>query len=155
MRTSDFLALRFTFQDHGPVRRVGALLVSSLVLAACSGSGHHASSSASRPTTPTPTIGTPSGTLGSITGHLFAVGGLIAGPRPLAGRVDVVGPGATWQDIAVGTDGVFRITTTVGTYALTGTSPLYDAGHGVCRAQQAVRVTSGETSVADVLCQER
>ena len=155
MRTSDFLALRFTFQDHGPVRRVGALLVSSLVLAACSGSGHHASSSASRPKTPTPTIGTPSGTLGSITGHLFAVGGLIADPRPLSGRVEVVGPGATWQDIAVGTDGVFRITTTVGTYALTGTSPLYDAGHGVCRAQQAVRVTSGETSTADVFCQER
>jgi hypothetical protein len=155
VRKSHLLALRFTFQDHDLVRRVGALLVSGLVLTACSGSGHHASSSVSHPRASTPTDDTASGTLGSITGHLFAVGGVVAGPRPLSGRVEVVGPGATWRDITVGTDGVFRITTTVGTYSLTGTSPLYDAGHGVCRAQQAVRVASGETSIADVLCQEK
>src|SRR4051794_6378644 len=87
VRTSDFLALRFTFQDHELVRRVGALLASGLVLAACSGSGHHASSSASRPSAPTPSVGTHSAALNSITGHLFAVGGLAAGLRPLSGRV--------------------------------------------------------------------
>src|SRR3954464_11152827 len=83
-RTSDFLALRFTFQDHELVRRVGVLLVSGLVLTACSGGGHRVASSPSHPSAPTPTVGTRSGTFGTITGHLVAVGRLAAGPRQLS-----------------------------------------------------------------------
>src|SRR3954467_13438056 len=113
VRKSHLLALRITVQDHDLVRRVGALLVSGLVLTACSGSGHHASSSVSHPPASTPTHEAASGTLGSITGHLFAVGGVVAGSRPLSGRVEVVGPGATWRDITVGTDRLFQITTTI------------------------------------------
>jgi hypothetical protein len=133
------------------VRRRGLLLVSILFVAACSGSRHH-------PTSTPVDAASPSGTssVGSaITGHLVAVGGVQAGNRPLSGRVEVVGPDATWRDVTVRADGAFRIPTPPGTYMLTGTSPLYNSGRAVCRADRPVVVTSGQVVTADVFCLEK
>jgi hypothetical protein len=67
----------------------------------------------------------------------------------------VVGVGATWQDVRVAGDGVFRIGVPPGTYTMTGTSPLYNSGHTVCHAQQPTTVAAGDAVTADVYCQEK
>lgn len=93
---------------------------------------------------------------GVIHGRLLAVGGPPGiSPRPLPGKVKAVGAGSTSHVATVTADGSFRINVAPGTYALTGTSPLYDSGHAQCRAQQPVRVSAGEAVTADVYCQEK
>jgi len=140
------------------MRNRGALFASALALTACSGSGGHRTAPAvSHPLTPSSAAygTTASRAQGNITGHLLAVGGVAATSRPLSGKVELIGPNAAWRDIAVQADGAFRFTTAPGTYGLTGTSPLYNRGHALCRALQPVSVSGGETVKADVLCQER
>lgn len=90
---------------------------------------------------------------GTITGHLYAVGGPAPGlPRPLPGTVTLTGPGVR-RDVPVGAGGAYSVTIPAGRYTVTGHSPLYGSGAYLCRAAGAVIVTSGHTARADVLCQ--
>jgi hypothetical protein len=92
---------------------------------------------------------------GTLTGHLYAVGGPPPGsPRPWPGTVALTGPGVH-RDIRVGAGGRFSVVVPAGTYTVTGRSPLYQSGTGVCRAAGPATVTTGHRTEADVRCQLR
>jgi hypothetical protein len=91
---------------------------------------------------------------GTISGHLFAVGGPAPGaPRPLPGTVFFTGRFGVHVDVA--SDGTFSVILPQGTYTLAGRSPLYGDGKYVCQATAEVTVRSGGVTSADVLCQEK
>jgi hypothetical protein len=97
----------------------------------------------------------PAVAMGNLTGHLYGVGGPAPGaPRPWSGTVTLIGP-YFHRDIQVGADGVFSVFVPPGTYTVTGRSPLYQSGTGVCRAAGATTVSGGHRTQADVLCQMR
>jgi hypothetical protein len=90
---------------------------------------------------------------GTLTGHLYGVGGPAPGlPRPWPGTVILTGPGVH-RDMPVGASGTFSVMVPAGRYTVVGHSPLYGSGAGLCRAAGIVTVTSGHTTRADVLCQ--
>jgi hypothetical protein len=98
----------------------------------------------------------PPGPTGTITGSLQAVGGAAGrAPRPLSGQVILEQPNGARAIISVGADGRFSVPATVGTYTVTGESPQYDGGAGVCRASGPVTITEGDTSHVEVDCQEK
>ncbi len=87
---------------------------------------------------------------GTLTGHLYGVGGPAPGlPRPWPGTVTVTGPGVH-RDVPVGADGSYSVMVPAGKYTVVGHSPLYA---GLCQAAGVVTVTSQHTTKADVLCQ--
>jgi hypothetical protein len=95
----------------------------------------------------------PSGAKGTLTGHLYGVGGPAPGlPRPWPGTVTLTGPGVH-QDVSVGADGSYSVTVPAGRYTVEGRSPLYESDAPLCRATGVATVTSGRTTTADVLCQ--
>jgi hypothetical protein len=90
---------------------------------------------------------------GTLTGHLYGVGGPAPGlPRPWPGTVTLTGSGIH-RDIPVGTNGTFSVMVPAGRYTVVGHSPLYGSGAGLCQAAGVVTVISGHTTKADVLCQ--
>jgi hypothetical protein len=102
-----------------------------------------------------PATGTPASRAGTLTGHLYAVGGPAPGtPRPWPGTVTLTGSGVH-RDIGVNADGRFSVLVPAGTYTVAGRSPRYGSGAGVCRAAGPATVTAGHRTKADVLCQLR
>ena len=92
---------------------------------------------------------------GTLTGHLYGVGGPAPGaPRPWPGIVTLTGPGVH-RDIQVGVNGSFSVLVPAGTYTVAGRSPRYGSGAGWCRAAGPATVTTGHRTRADVLCQMR
>jgi hypothetical protein len=90
---------------------------------------------------------------GTLTGHLYGVGGPAPGaPRPWPGTVTLTGPGVR-RDVPVGAGGTYAVTVPAGRYTVTGHSPRYGSGTYLCQAAGVVTVTSGHTAKADVLCQ--
>ena len=94
---------------------------------------------------------------GTLTGHLYGVGGPATAaappsPRPWPGTVTLVGPGVH-RDVPVGANGTFSVVVPAGKYTVTGHSPNYGSGTYLCQAAGEVTVTSGHTTKADVLCQ--
>ena len=94
---------------------------------------------------------------GTLTGHLYGVGGPATGPaipapRPWPGTVTVTGPGVH-RDVPVGASGTYSVTVPAGRYTITGHSPLFGSGTSLCQATGVATVTSGHTARADVLCQ--
>lgn len=95
---------------------------------------------------------------GTVSGHLFAVGGPAPGsPRPLSGSVTLIlsTNHSKVAQVPVGADGAFSIDVLPGQYELAGTSPLYNGGKVTCNATSPVTVKVGATVTADVYCQER
>jgi hypothetical protein len=94
-----------------------------------------------------------SGAEGTLTGHLYGVGGPPPGlPRAWPGTVTLTGPGVE-QDVSVGADGSYSVTVPVGRYTVVGRSPLYESDAALCRATGVATVTSRHTTRADVWCQ--
>ena len=92
---------------------------------------------------------------GTLTGHLYGVGGPAAGlPRLWPGTVTVTGPGVH-RDIPAGASGSYSVTVPAGHYTVAGHSPRYASGTGLCQAAGVAMVTSGHSTKADVLCQMR
>ncbi len=91
---------------------------------------------------------------GTVTGHLYAGGGPNPGARPLHGSVVAAGSGSRYV-VAVGSDGRYRLTLPPGGYTVTGHSPLYFGGNRPCAAEGTITIASGQTSRANVFCQER
>jgi len=94
---------------------------------------------------------------GTVTGHLYGVGGPATisappSPRPWPGIVTLSGPGVH-RDVPVGASGTFSVTVPPGRYTVTGHSPQYGSGTYLCQAAGVVTVTIGHTTKADVLCQ--
>ena len=94
---------------------------------------------------------------GTLTGHLYGVGGPATvtappSPRPWPGTVTVTGSGVQF-DISVGAGGAYSVKVPPGRYTVTGHSPLYGNGTHLCQAAGMATVTSGHTTKADVLCQ--
>jgi hypothetical protein len=89
---------------------------------------------------------------GTVTGHLYRVGGPVRGLlRPWPGTVTLTGPDFR-RNVPVGASGAYSVTVPAGSYTVTGHSPLYGSGAGLCRAASVVTVTSGHTTKAEVLC---
>ena len=87
---------------------------------------------------------------GTLTGHLYGVGGPAPGlPRSWPGTVTLTGPGVH-RDISIGASGTYSVMLPAGRYTVVGHSPLYG---GLCQAAGTATVTSGRTTKADVLCQ--
>ena len=85
---------------------------------------------------------------GTLTGHLYGVGGPAPGPpRPWPGTLTLTGPGVH-LDVPVATGGAYSIRVPPGRYTVVGHSQ-----GGTCRAAGRVTVASGHTATADVLCQ--
>ena len=86
---------------------------------------------------------------GTITGHLYQVGGPAPGaPTPVPGTVYVSGEGS----VAVGSDGRFSIAVPAGTYTLSGSSPLIEDNAPGCGSRKAVTVEVGVVAKMDVIC---
>ena len=95
----------------------------------------------------------PSPADGTVTGHLYGVGGPAPGlPRPWPGTVTLNGSGVH-RDVPVGASGTYSVTVPAGRYTVTGHSPRYGSGTYLCRAAGIATVTSGHSTKADVLCQ--
>lgn len=93
----------------------------------------------------------------TITGRLLAVGGPAgASPTPLKGTVTLAGANGSTVRAEVGNDGGFEVQTSPGRYRISGHSPSFDGGNGVCAAAKPeVTLVLGQTVTADVLCQRR
>lgn len=92
---------------------------------------------------------------GVVVGTLEAVGGPAPGtPRPLSGAIALRdSAGAAFTGTA-GTDGMFSVRVPIGSYTITGRSPLYDGGNTDCSSSGPVTVTPGATIRILVTCQE-
>jgi hypothetical protein len=98
----------------------------------------------------------PMAAAGTLTGHLYGVGGPAPGaPRPWPGTVTVTGGLGVHRDVQVGADGRFSVLVPAGTYTVAGRSPLYQDGAAVCRAAGPATVTAMHRTEADVRCQLR
>jgi hypothetical protein len=94
-------------------------------------------------------------TAGTVRGKLLRVGGPAPGaPFPLPGQVTATAPGgAPARTVTVGKNGRFAISNLpVGSYSLTGTSPLIDSGQATCRAGHTVHVRTAKVTRVDVIC---
>jgi hypothetical protein len=93
---------------------------------------------------------------GVIQGTLEAVGGPVPGPgRPLKGSITLRASDGTTFTATVGSDGVFAVRIPIGTYAVTGRSPLYEGGNTDCFSSGSVILSVGATTHVVVTCQER
>ena|SRR5437870_4763645 len=87
---------------------------------------------------------------GVVTGHLQMVGGPVNVTIPVPGSITIQGDAE--RTVEVGSNGAFSIAVLPGRYTLTGRSPQYNGGEGLCSAVIPVVVRSGETTSADVGC---
>lgn len=93
---------------------------------------------------------------GFVRGTLEAVGGPAPGaPRPLKGSISLRDSVGTIFTATAGSDGVFLVRVPIGTYAITGRSPLYNSGNADCPSSGPVTLTAGATIRVVVACQER
>jgi hypothetical protein len=92
---------------------------------------------------------------GVVAGTLEAVGGPAPGtPRPLSGAVTLRdSAGAVFTGTA-GSDGMFSVRVPIGSYTITGRSPLYSSGNVDCQSIAPVTVTADATIQVLVTCQE-
>lgn len=99
--------------------------------------------------TQTPSVGG----LGTLVGHLYAVGGPAPGsPRGISGTITARGTNGS-RTVKTSHDGGFRIQLPTGTYTLRGHSRLYNQGASPCTAPHSVAVKRDQTVSIDVLCQ--
>jgi hypothetical protein len=91
-----------------------------------------------------------------ISGRFVAVGGATTSAWPLTGTLSVrlvtsMAPAAL--SVPVGPGGKFSVTVKPGIYAISGVSPLFNAGQVGCPAERnPVRVQQGAHAVVDVVC---
>jgi hypothetical protein len=126
-----------------------------LLVGACSGTSRHSlreppTSPTSRSTSPTTVplnvclTGVSGGALerpSGIAGTLRVVGGPPPGiNRPVAGTVRVVSSSGVGCDVSVGPAGFFDVTLPTGRYTVTGYSPSFGNGKGLCSAGRSVNV---------------
>jgi hypothetical protein len=98
-----------------------------------------------------------SGSSGSISGHLLAVGGPAPGPpRPLPGEVVVTdASGVSVATVEVASDGRFSVEVPAGNYTVEGRSKYYNGGSTACFAKKPVAIAGGSSIETDVFCQEK
>jgi hypothetical protein len=93
---------------------------------------------------------------GVVNGTLEAVGGPGPGPaRPLNGSVALRASDGTVFTATTTSDGVFSVGVPIGTYAITGRSPLYESGDADCSSSGPATLTVGATIHVIVVCPER
>jgi hypothetical protein len=90
--------------------------------------------------------------IGTIAGTLREVGGPAPGlARAIAGFLRVFNATGGWDGPTDGS-GNFRVDLPVGTYTVTGTSPVFGAGQYPCTAGGPVVVARGRTTTVEVIC---
>jgi hypothetical protein len=131
----------------GRIRLAVALGLIAPALVACTGTSTAAANS------PLQLTGGTTGTVGTLDGHLLAVGGPAPGrPTPWTGTVTITGT-AFHRDITVGVDGAYSLRLVPGRYTVVGHSPRFDDGTAPCPAAHAALVTAGRTTTLDAVCQ--
>ncbi|MCU1624961.1 MAG: hypothetical protein JWL79_3806 [Frankiales bacterium] len=75
------------------------------------------------------------------TGVLQIVGGPSGQPQTVTGIVTFTAADGSHSTVPVAGNGAFEVVISPGTYTVTGTSPSYREGAGVCRAERPVTVT--------------
>jgi hypothetical protein len=96
------------------------------------------------------------GTNGAVSGVLLAVGGPDGTiSRNWPGVVQLRRAGRVVATGRADRQGNFEIVAPPGTYTMTGRSPRYDGGHGVCRAEKPVTIKVDGYAYGNVLCQMR
>jgi hypothetical protein len=91
---------------------------------------------------------------GVVKGTLEAVGG--PGPaRPLNGSIALRDSDGAVFAATAGSDGIFLVQVPIGTYAITGRSPLYENGNTDCTSSGPATLTVGATIHVVVVCSER
>ena len=87
---------------------------------------------------------------------LEAVGGPGPGPaRPLNGSIALRDSDGAVVTATAGSDGVFLVQVPIGTYAITGRSPLYESGNTDCSSSGPATLMVGATIHVVVVCPER
>lgn len=91
---------------------------------------------------------------GTLTGHLYMVGGPPPGTARLVdGTVVAAGPSGR-HSVTVASDGErFTMPLAVGTYTVTGTSPQDNDSRSQCAADMPAVIRRDQASTADVYCQ--
>jgi hypothetical protein len=90
---------------------------------------------------------------GTLSGHLYTVGGPAPGKhRPLRGDVTVTGSGFA-HDVTIGSDGGYSVAVPPGEYTVVGHSPDVNDGTTTCPAADKAQVTGGVTTIVDAVCQ--
>jgi hypothetical protein len=150
---------------RGPGGRVLVPLLIAAALSGCSGSGPSASPSTGSQGGASPAAtgldgGSQDGQgpppTGTVTGHVFLVGGPVPGqPRAVKGGGTVVFTGTPTVHAPVNTHGLFSVHLAPGTYRVSATSPDYVNGQAACEARQPVRVTDGGRAWVKIYCQLR
>jgi hypothetical protein len=98
----------------------------------------------------------PPGPTGTLIGTLQAVGGPSGnGHRALSGQITLNGSGGHITGITVGATGRFSVPVPVGTFTVSGRSPQYEGGAGVCHASAPVTVSKGVTTKVQVDCEQK
>jgi hypothetical protein len=93
---------------------------------------------------------------GVVKGTLEAVGGPGPGPaRPLNGSIALRDSDGAVFTATAGSDGVFLVQVPIGTYAITGRSPLYESGNTDCTSSGPATLTVGAAIHVVVVCSER
>jgi hypothetical protein len=90
---------------------------------------------------------------GFVSGRLQTVGGPAPGtPKPISGKVTVTGLNGKSYSAKVRADGQFLILVPVGSYFVTGSSPLYAFGQPVCLGMGFKVNENATTSNVEVNC---
>lgn len=111
--------------------RLAPVVIAALLAAAC-GSGHS-----------------------TVTGTLRMTGGPSGATQPgVPGKV-VFQTGSERVVVTAATDGAFSAALPPGRYEVTGSSPLYGSGQGVCRTDTPVVVASSSVAGVIVACSRR
>lgn len=89
-----------------------------------------------------------------VRGSLQAVGGPAGNQaEPLNGEIQFFRHGRLIRHVRANSDGGFSAYLKAGRYAVRGSSPTYDSGHAVCRADHELVARSGRTNHVTVSCQ--
>jgi hypothetical protein len=94
---------------------------------------------------------------GMIRGSLVAVGGPSPSDTetPLPGSVTVTNSGGQATTVTVGDDGQFEVHVAVGSYTLSGSSPLFGGGTEMCSGGVQIQVQTSSPVTANVACTMR
>jgi hypothetical protein len=99
-----------------------------------------------------------SGRSGTIIGVLEAIGGAAPGtPRPLPGTITIHARDGSTFTASAGSGGTFMVQIPIGSYTVTGRSPLYQNGTSDCglTPPATVAITADGTTRVTIDCQEK
>ena len=128
------MVMRLPLAALGPIAALGGLLAMS----ACTSTGSHTAAS-----------------LTAVSGSMRMTGGPLGAPQTGATGDVTFTTSGTHAVAHAAADGSFSTSLAPGTYTVTGTSPQYGGGHGICNATSSVVVSDTALSGVVVACSRK